>query len=475
MTSTVDSFPLEVALWNDRAVGQGVSGDGDGMSVFFKNSDLNNQSISWTFLENVESDTGSLFGSISMVGNYTVSGGSGGQPITTLKYNGTHWNVVSALYAPPNNPVPLNFGQELTLSITDGKLLAVSSNTISDGGVVFVFSLLPNDTWTEVANLTDTGGSLTDQFGRALALSNDTLVVGSPTSNVSAVANAGAISVFTRSSGGTWSFLQRIGNPHPNTGDGFGIALSFSMGYLAVGNKDSDTVYIYKQNTTDLSFSLSQTLNFTSGSGFGVSVAQDDQYLYISAQRYNNGTGLVRVYVLDSGQYALNQTINETVQAELSFFGYRLGAGGGSACVIVADQVSYVEFWCPQIPDDCGVCGGNGSSCANTTTTTTGGTTGDNTTTTTTTGSTTGDVTTGAEPTTGSSTTGEPEPRKDLIAVSWVVIAMAIVLGLTFMLSIVLFPSVTAVIPMGQLPLAQPTELATNSSGNRRRITHNRE
>ncbi|HEX6737417.1 MAG TPA: hypothetical protein VF310_03990, partial [Vicinamibacteria bacterium] len=71
-------------------------------------------------------------------------------------------------------------------------------------------------------------------FGRAVAVSGETMVVGAPTCRgANGQINEGAVWVYTRDGAG-WALQQRIANPR-SVGDNFGTSVAIAGDVLAVG------------------------------------------------------------------------------------------------------------------------------------------------------------------------------------------------------------------------------------------------
>ncbi|MCR9162571.1 MAG: hypothetical protein ACE37F_18960 [Nannocystaceae bacterium] len=119
-----------------------------------------------------------------------------------------------------------------------------SSDDTFDSGAVYVFERT-GATWSQAAYIKASNPGAHDRFGRSLAMSEDTLVVGASgedsaaagvngdeTSN--AADSSGAVYVFERS-GDSWAQQAYIKASNPGFDDGFGFAVTLSGETLAVG------------------------------------------------------------------------------------------------------------------------------------------------------------------------------------------------------------------------------------------------
>jgi hypothetical protein len=106
--------------------------------------------------------------------------------------------------------------------------------------------------FTQEALLTDPTPSVPNLFGRSVAVSDDTVVIGAAEDAVGGVVNAGAAYVFIRS-GGTWSWQATLTAADPATYDFFGHSVAVSGDTLLVGafgddkpgQEESGSVYVF--------------------------------------------------------------------------------------------------------------------------------------------------------------------------------------------------------------------------------------
>lgn len=157
---------------------------------------------------------------------------------------------------------------------------------------VYCYSLNDMSLQTTVApNVTD--AKKTDNYGVALAMDGDTLIVGASLADGDTLETSyGRIYVYEQSTEGTFVELQSFESPSPQKGEMFGGTLALRGDYLVVGDflrttpsgESSGAVYIYKRGS-DKTFELLQTLQAVDGGasheGFGASVALSDTILVV--------------------------------------------------------------------------------------------------------------------------------------------------------------------------------------------------
>jgi hypothetical protein len=174
------------------------------------------------------------------------------------------------------------FGSSVAISgdtIVVGALYAtVGSNT--EQGAVYVFTR-SGTTWSQQAKLTADDGDDYDWFGRAVAMSGETVVIGAMGDDVGANVDQGCAYVFTRS-GGVWSRQAKIAATDGAGGDLFGGSVAISGDAAVVGAQrddiataaDQGSAYVFTR--TAAAWSQTQKLMAADGAAedwFGCAVA----------------------------------------------------------------------------------------------------------------------------------------------------------------------------------------------------------
>ncbi|MET0230083.1 MAG: hypothetical protein ABW186_04035 [Rhodanobacteraceae bacterium] len=122
-----------------------------------------------------------------------------------------------------------------------GDSVAIDGDTVllgapfrdSSRGKVYAF-VRDGQTWSAQGSLTAADGADFDRFGLALAIEGDAALVGSPSADVGANTDQGAVYAFSRSAG-TWSFATKLTADDGAAFDEFGNAVSIDADTLAVG------------------------------------------------------------------------------------------------------------------------------------------------------------------------------------------------------------------------------------------------
>ncbi|PYS68134.1 MAG: hypothetical protein DMF69_21055 [Acidobacteria bacterium] len=242
---TLDSFGNAVAISNNTAVvgafGQPNQNNRGGAYGFVRNG------VSWSQQQAlVPSDlvNGDRFGNSVAIDADTIVVGA---PIKTIGVlsgkgaayvfvrNGTTWTQQQRLTA-SDGALGDNFGTAVTISgntiIVGAINHAVGGNSRQGAAYVFVRS---GSNWTEQQKLTAGDGLMSDQLGGAVDLVGNTAVVGARENNFGANRN-GKVYVFLRS-GTTWTQQQKLTAASGSPLDAFGnsVAISPSADTIAVG------------------------------------------------------------------------------------------------------------------------------------------------------------------------------------------------------------------------------------------------
>jgi hypothetical protein len=199
-----------------------------------------------------------------------------------------------------------NFGTAVAL---DGDLLVVGAPNAGSpaAGAAYVFTF-DGTSWSQQARLSDAGGVLDDLFGKAVAARGERIAVGAS----GAGSGTGAVHMF-RGSGATWdpdgSFLPG------DAAESFGAALAMSDDTLAIGTPLDDDADAASGSVFRLVLSgedwVSGPKVTASDAGpndqFGTAVALAGTRLVVGAP-YRNETGAVYVYEGTSGEVILTRS-----------------------------------------------------------------------------------------------------------------------------------------------------------------------
>ena len=256
-----------------------------------------------------------------------------------VRTNGV-WSLQQTLVA-SNGTSSSNFGASVAIS-GDTIVAGVPGDRVGNNfnqGTARVFTRV-NGVWTQQATLSAATGAFSDQFGKAVAISGDTVAVGMPGASVSGMFNRGAARVFVRS-GTSWSEQATLVAADGAFNDQFGSSIAISGDTVAVGVPSDAVGSNFAQGSvsvfvrTGSSWSAQQSLTAPDGAAsdfFGRSVAISGDTLVIGANQddigTNNDQGSVRVFARSGSAWTQQQVLTAFDGAALDNFGWSVGISG---------------------------------------------------------------------------------------------------------------------------------------------------
>lgn len=133
---------------------------------------------------------------------------------------------------------------------------AAGINTLALSGSAYIFEKDNGgvDNWGQTKKIVSNDRAIQDEFGRRVSINGEIAVVGSLTSDTDAIgmnsiSNAGAAYIFKKDQGGlnTWGQLKKITASNRTTNAWFGLSVSVSGDYIAVGSNHLGA-YIFSKN-----------------------------------------------------------------------------------------------------------------------------------------------------------------------------------------------------------------------------------
>jgi len=188
-------------------------------------------------------------------------------------YNAFIWLYVIVVSLGLSLTVTANWTQRQKITSTPrgvgaqfGNAVAIGGNTMvvgarfdgttaSQAGAAYVY-VLGGNTWTQQAVLLAPDGAVADKFGYSVAISENTIVVGAYNDD-SPLSNAGSAYVFVRS-GTVWTFQQKLTASDATADDQFGVSVAIVGETAFVGanfsdqpsNSEAGAVYRYTRTGT---------------------------------------------------------------------------------------------------------------------------------------------------------------------------------------------------------------------------------
>ena len=207
-----------------------------------------------------------------------------------------------------------------------------------DQGAAYIF-VRSGTTWTFQQKLTATSdGNRSDQFGRSVAISAETAIVGAYGNDIGENSNQGSAYIFVRN-GTTWTEQQRLLASDGGQGDEFGHSVAIS-GYTAIigahradigGVSDQGAAYIFAGNGT--SWREEQKLTASDGGlndNFGRAVAISGDTVIVDAWPYG---GLGYIFVRSGTGWTEQQKLLPIDGAIYNLFAKSVAISGDTAIV----------------------------------------------------------------------------------------------------------------------------------------------
>ena len=242
---------------------------------------------------------------------------------------------------------PRGAGAQYGYSVAiDGSTMVVGARhdgtTASQAGAAFVY-VRSGSTWTQQAILLASDGNTSDEFGAAVAINGDTIVVGAYRDDA-AFANSGSAYVFVRS-GTTWTQQQKLTANDATAEDEFGNAVAIYIDDIIVGahhadlpnNAEAGSAYTFNRSGTVWSqlerlVPVQSTTAPVLGDHFGESTALSEETLVIGAPGDDfpeTAAGAVYVFLNVGGTYVPHQKITIASGTNGDNFGGTVAVDGG--------------------------------------------------------------------------------------------------------------------------------------------------
>jgi len=252
---------------------------------------------------------GDLFGgSVAISGDTAVVGafyddiGSNSEQGSAYVFvrSGTTWAQQQKLTA-SDGAASDSFGMSVAISgdtvVVGAYYNTISPNTMQGSAYVFVRS---GGTWAQQAKLVASDGAAGDFFGRAVAVSEDTAIVGAIGSDIGVVEEQGSAYVFVRS-GVTWTQQAKLVASDGVDIDWFGFSVDISGDTAVVGalycdidtNLDQGSAYVFIRSGT--TWTQQAKLMASDGAAddlFGRSIAISGDTILVGADRDDIGANV---------------------------------------------------------------------------------------------------------------------------------------------------------------------------------------
>jgi hypothetical protein len=239
-------------------------------------------------------------------------------------------------------------GTSASISGNTAVLGAPSHPGFEGPGAAFVF-VESGGAWTEQQVLTPPDGLTGDSFGNSVAISGDTLVVGAYRHTVGNAFYAGVVYVFVQS-GGVWSLQQEISASKPEAEANYGWAVAISGDTILVGATEAGIAGQpiggagYVLTRSGVTWTEQQILTAPDAAAddkLGFAVALDGTTAVLGAATKSTGAGVAAgaayVFVQAGGTWSLQQELTAADGAADDDFGSAVAISGDTALIGALD------------------------------------------------------------------------------------------------------------------------------------------
>lgn len=297
----------------------------------------------------------SRFGaSVDLSGDFVVVGepgeeGATGTAFVYLRGTGTDTWALQQELAPANVSSGGEFDPAYGTSVAiRGRTIAVGapldSETAINSGAVIVFEYdAKAAAWTELDKLKASTPELEDQFGFAIAATDEVIVVGAYGDDDQAT-DAGAVYVYEREAeSDSWDFAQKLVADDAEEGDRFGYSVAASGTTIAVGifnefaPTDIGAAYVFEQAEEDGPWEQVQTLEASDaepGDRFGSAVGIGNDVVLVGAPQGGVGdSGAAYFFERDGNAWTEVARVVSAAPLPNSLFGQSVSVENGVALI----------------------------------------------------------------------------------------------------------------------------------------------
>jgi|GEM_PF-2359820 len=224
-------------------------------------------------------------------------------------FDGNQWILDKKIKNPTLNDHS-DFGHEVMLHDDKIYISAIEEN---NNGAVFIYQKT-NDDWVLIQTIEPTDSTNNfDGFGQSLAISNDTLMIGSNFNSPNGKFNEefGAVYVY-QWDGNLWQKAQKLSKPNPIIYDYFGHSISIDNDVAVIGARlsdansqsDSGSALVFTRDNGTWSFEQELTASDPqSFAGFGAGVLLKGNRLLVRSSTLSSGIGFTYVFGYDGTEW----------------------------------------------------------------------------------------------------------------------------------------------------------------------------
>jgi hypothetical protein len=214
--------------------------------------------------------------------------------------------------------------------------------TPSTNGAAYIF-VRSGTNWVQEAKLLASDGQFRDWFGASVSISGNTVVIGAPLDDIGTNTDQGSAYVFVRS-GTTWNFLEKLTNSFNAAGDNYGRSVAIDNNTIVIGAPNASSgsnmfggrAYIYERTSTFFDIKASLFANEPGAQDrFGSAVAVNGNTIVVTSpydSREYEFQGSAHVYSRVNNNWNFQQIISMPIapsqQVSYSYFGTSVSISG---------------------------------------------------------------------------------------------------------------------------------------------------
>ena len=236
-----------------------------------------------------------------------------------------------------------DFGYSVALD-GDTALVGAAGQTVNGHlweGAAYVF-VRSGTSWSQQAELSDPNAAEQDVFGRSVARSGDTALIGAEGTRVNGLNYVGSAYIFVRS-GASWSEEAELVDPDPQSVENFGWSVALDGGTALIGavNKsvggqaDAGATYVFTRSGTSWPLQAELTASHAAEDDYlGNSVALSGDTALVGAV---GGAGSAYVFTRSGASWSRQAKLTASDAAAGDDFGFSVALSGDTA-LVGADQ-----------------------------------------------------------------------------------------------------------------------------------------
>ena len=215
---------------------------------------------------------------------------------------------------------------------------SLNPNNFANQGSAYVYTR-SGTVWSQQQKLLAPDGAAQDFFGQAVAIDGDTVIAGAASDDLGAASDAGSAYVYFHV-GAAWPLQQKLTGSDGETGDSFGSAVAVD-GNTAVITATNDDIgaaagqgSAYVFTRNGTVWSFQQKLTMgKTGDGFGNSAAVLGDTIMIGADSLSFTNGAVYVFTRTNNVWSFKQTLTPNDSKANQFFGEEVAIDGTTAVI----------------------------------------------------------------------------------------------------------------------------------------------